>query len=444
MSLLARLLLAALLVPGLWVDAGCATAPRALMPTPASFQAAEQAAAIFAAVPPARRVPAEDLLFITNRAPQDAAPLPYGERRSMSLAFGAAQVLMGPDMTWESLTRLSQTAERAPRVSLELGAVEELGRFPEEPYPMHPTPAGLAPDPATLAVHHAISDAFRAEVRRRLATAPSGQVILYVHGFNETFATAAYTAAELCHFLGRTHLCAFFTWPASTTGNLLTSFTQTTESAQFSVGHLRQSIRALAQVPEVEGIHLLAHSRGAALLLSALREMHIEAIAAGQAPAEAFKIEQVVLMSADIDAEVASQQVLIFGSDPDMLTHWDQPVLPALLRGRLTVYASPQDRALLVSRILFRSGNRIGQLTPDQIAPVFTDFFARFGRLDLIVYEGRRTDFFGHSAFTTNPRVSADLVELIRNGSPPDSPARNLVSTGPISWGFPQEVPVLR
>ncbi|TVQ93755.1 MAG: alpha/beta hydrolase [Chromatiaceae bacterium] len=437
---LVRTLLAALLLPGLWGGAGCAGGPRALMPTPTIFQEVEAAAAIFAAVPPARREPAQDLLFITNRAPATDGPLPYGERRSMSLAFGSAQVLMRPGLTWEALTQLSQSGERSPRVSLELGPVREVGRFPEEPYRLNMTPAGVVRDAAMLAAHRQARDDLRTEVRRRLQAAPSGKVILYVHGFNETLASAAYTAAELCHFFGRTHLCAFFTWPASSTGNLLTSFTQTTESAQFSVGHLRQTIRALAQIPEVEGIHLLAHSRGAALLLSALRELHIEAIAAGQAPAEAFKIEQVVLMSADIDAEVASQQILIFGSDPDMLTRWDRPVLPELFRGRLTVYTSPQDRALLVSRTLFRSGNRIGQLTPEQIRPSFIDLFDRFGRMDLVVYEGRRTDFFGHSSFTSNPRVSADLVELIRNGSAPDDPARNLISTGPISWGFPQEV----
>jgi esterase/lipase superfamily enzyme len=56
--------------------------------------------------------------------------------------------------------------------------------------------------------------------------------MLYVHGFNETFATAAFTAAELCHFLGRAHVCAFFTWPISTRGNPLITYTSTTESAE--------------------------------------------------------------------------------------------------------------------------------------------------------------------------------------------------------------------
>ena len=36
----------------------------------------------------------------------------------------------------------------------------------------------------------------------------------------ETFETAAFTAAELCHFLGREPVCAFFTWPASASTRL--------------------------------------------------------------------------------------------------------------------------------------------------------------------------------------------------------------------------------
>jgi len=39
--------------------------------------------------------------------------------------------------------------------------------------------------------------------------------MLYVHGFNETFATAAFTAAELCHFLGREDVSWKFRPPAA-------------------------------------------------------------------------------------------------------------------------------------------------------------------------------------------------------------------------------------
>jgi esterase/lipase superfamily enzyme len=47
-----------------------------------------------------------------------------------------------------------------------------------------------------------------------LERSPTKEITLYVHGFNETFATATFTTAELCHFLGREPVCVLFTWPA--------------------------------------------------------------------------------------------------------------------------------------------------------------------------------------------------------------------------------------
>jgi esterase/lipase superfamily enzyme len=110
-----------------------------------------------------------------------------------------------------------------------------------------------------------------------------------------------------------------------------------------------------------------------------------------------------------------------------------------MLQGRLTVYASPEDRALLVSKILFRSRNRVGQLRPEDLSPRTQSYFATLGRVDLISYQGERTDFFGHSYFTSNPEVSSDLIEMIRYGKQLGKPGRELIQTGPVTWKFPVE-----
>ncbi len=244
-----------------------------------------------------------------------------------------------------------------------------------------------------------------------------------------------------CHFLGREQVCAFFTWPASSSGNFLTSYTTTTESADFAVEHLKKTIRMLADTPGVGGLQLLAHSRGAAVMLKAVRELALEAIAAGKEPVDLYKIDNLVLLSPDIDVEIASQQITGFISDPDLVTVWPEGRLPRTLKGRLTIYASPEDRALLVSKILFRSRFRVGQLRPEDIPPQAQRFLGAIGRLDLISYEGERTDWFGHSYFTTNPMVSSDLVELIRYGKKPGEPGRqNLIKTSPVTWKFPQQL----
>lgn len=45
-----------------------------------------------------------------------------------------------------------------------------------------------------------------------------------------------------------------------------------------------------------------------------------------------------------------------------------------------------------------------------------------FDKIDTIVYEGERTDAFGHSYFSTNPRVSSDVIQLLRYGKKPGEP----------------------
>jgi esterase/lipase superfamily enzyme len=428
-------LLAALLA------SGCATGPRQLMPTPTLYQL-PSGRPVFDQVAQLRqpRGPDLDLLYITDRAPQSDPdnPLPYGQQRARHIAFGSAQVRVVPGLDWEALREQSRLAQRTREVNLELGEVRELGAFPEEPYRIAGfEEGGIVRDRSDLARHAEAKAALQAEVQRRLAQAPKREVLLFVHGFNETFATAAYTAADLCHFLGREPVCALFTWPASSSGNFLTSYTTTTESAEFAVEHLKKTIRMLGTTPGVERVQILAHSRGTALTLRALAALALEAIVAGKDPAKLYKIDNLVLFSPDIDVDVAGQQLTSLASDPDLPT--PRANVRLILNGRFTIYASPEDRALAVSQLLFRSRERVGQLRPEDIPDPIQRYFETTGHTDLISYEGKRTDLFGHSYFTSNPRVSSDLIQLIRYGKGPGDPGRDLIQTGRVTWRFPVE-----
>ncbi len=423
------------------VLAGCATQGRKLMPTPSLYRA-PGAPSVFDPRKDTRPSTDLDLLYITDRAPETAtdSTLPYGQERAKHIAFGSAQVLMVPGLDWQTLSEQSRLAKRTREVDLELGRVRQLGVFPEEPYRVVRTASGvLVRDRAELRRYDEAKHELMADVERRLAMAPKKEVLLYVHGFNETFESAAFTTAELCHFLGREDVCAFFTWPASSSGNFLTSYTTTTESAEYGVEHLKKTIRILAATPGVEGLQLLAHSRGTDLMLKAVHDLALEAIAAGKEPVDLYKIDNLVLLSPDIDVDIAAQQVTGLISDPDLATVWPEGRLPRMLQGRLTVYASPEDRALLISKILFRSRNRVGQLRPEDLSPRTQSYFATLGRVDLISYQGERTDFFGHSYFTSNPEVSSDLIEMIRYGKQLGKPGRELIQTGPVTWKFPVE-----
>ena len=419
--------------------AGCASKPRQLMPTPLLYQQPggetlfEQPREVLGSTD-------VDLLFITDRGAETdpESTLPFGEARANRIAFGSAQVRIGPGMSWDDLRRESALGQRTRDMDLSLGKVSQIGSFPTEPYRIRLTPENdVYRDDADMRLHQLAKSQLVDEVTQRIAASPRKEVVLYVHGFNETFETAAFTSAELCHFLGRESVCAFFTWPASASGNFLTSYTATTESADYAVGHLKKTIRLLATTPGVERVQLLAHSRGTALLLDALRELILETIGAGQEPAVALKIDNVVLFSPDIDVDVAGQTITAYVSDPDLISVWPTGRMPRSLRGRMTIYSSPQDRALLVSRILFRSRTRIGNMRADDISPKSQEYVARLGRIDIVIYDGERTDAFGHSYFTTNPQVSSDVIELLRYGTRLGEPGRELIQKGPVVWEFP-------
>ncbi len=421
--------------------AGCATKERLLMPTPTLY-ASPGGPPVYAAAPGKRLDPNVDLLFITDREPEkdSVSGLPFGGQRGKQIIFGSVQVRMVPDITWESLVRQSQLRDRTVAVDLELGPVKSLGEFPREPYQVTRVASGDAfRDSAQMEQHEAAKQQLRSEVQRRLAESPRKEVLLYVHGFNETFASAAFTTAELCHFLGREQICAFFTWPSSSTGNFLTSYTSTTESATYSVDHLKKAIRMIAQTPGVERIQILAHSRGTALTLDAVQQLFLEAIAAGRDPVDVYKIDNVVLLSPDVDVDIAAQKITSWVSDPDLVSVWPTGRLPRSISGRLSIYSSPTDRALLVSRILFRSRYRVGSLTAKDVKPWAQEYLSRAGKVDLITYEGKRTDLFGHSYFTSNPEVSSDLIQMIRYGTRLGEPGRELIKTGPVTWEFPPE-----
>ena len=407
------------------------------MPTPQMYQqpGGEQA---FVTTPPERRTPDVSYLYITDRMPETDPnkTTVYGQSRSRSLAYGSAVVEMGEGLSWSSLEQQSQEGKRTEKVNLEMGAVVELGRFPDEPYKMELSVDGLIRSPDSVQSHNEAKAGLQAELQRRLALSPSKQVVLYVHGFNETFASASYTIGELCHFLGRQDVCAMFTWPASSSGAVVRSYTSTTESAEYSVGHLHKMIRMIAQTPGVEGIHLLAHSRGTALLLSAFRELVSESIVYGVAPQDYLKLNNLILFAPDIDADVALQKMEIFASDPDMLTRWPSDKLPDTLSGRLTLYTSPKDRALLASRMLFRSSRRIGLLNPDELSAEEMELLSDWGKVDIMVDEGKRSDLLGHLYFTSNPVVSSDFIQLIRHGTKPGEPGRPAKSLAPWIWAL--------
>ncbi len=100
----------------------------------------------------------------------------------------------------------------------------------------------------------------------------------------------------------------------------------------------------------------------------------------------------------------------------------------------LTIYSSPDDKALGMSSFLFSSSMRLGQQDLDRPdAKAFGEVFGNAGIADFIEVGGT-TDMFGHGYFLSNPAVSSDLVAMIRYGLKPGDPGRPLVEIKRPFW----------
>lgn len=162
------------------------------------------------------------------------------------------------------------------------------------------------------------------DAARAFAAAATGRdVLLYVHGYNETFESAVRSAAQLSHsleFQGRT---AVFTWPS---GGKLFDYAYDRESALWSRDGFVQMLSALVGNPTVGRIHIVAHSMGTFLTLEGLRELRDSA--------EVYsRIGAIVFASPDIDIDAFEQTVSKLGP----------------LSRRMTLIIDPGDRALAVS-----------------------------------------------------------------------------------------------
>jgi esterase/lipase superfamily enzyme len=418
-----------------FVLTGCAT-NHAMMPTPVLYTGADPRP-LFTDIPAGSQAPALDLLFITDRAPaEQGGEPPYTARRSRSIAFGSALVEFGENLTWDALIRETTAQGRSNRLHLRLGPVRELGRFPPIPYEVVVAPEGIRRVSTVVAAYEQAKQRLQAEISARIAQARRKEVVLFVHGYHASFEDAALTMGELCHFLGRDFVCGIFSWPAGGQLGILFGYDVDSESAEYAVEDLLKVIRIVGRTPGVERVHLIAHSRGTDTVASALAELSAEAYMLRSSPEREFHLGNVVLVAPDLDGDVAITKIFKVFSDPDLpfgAKADPGALLPPAPGLRVTLYVSPDDKALATASWLSGSIARLGRIDVKAFSADQVEAIALLRAVDIIQVRGT-TDFFGHSYFVSNPQVSADLIALLRYGLRPDDPGRPLEHVAGSFW----------
>jgi esterase/lipase superfamily enzyme len=157
-----------------------------------------------------------------------------------------------------------------------------------------------------------------------------------VHGFKQTFETAALDAAHLSdgiRFKGQTMV---FSWPSKAG---LLDYAYDRDSAMWSRDAFERVLQSIVATPNGGRVHIVAHSMGTMLTLESLRQLH-----ARSGDTVADRIGAVVFAAPDIDMDVFSSAINRIGP----------------LARKITVIAATNDRALALSGRIAGGVSRVG------------------------------------------------------------------------------------
>ncbi len=411
----------ALLLACLPVMLGCA-GPIRLAPAPTLYQVGTPFPA--ADVPPAFRTVDPQILYLTDRAPDivDGRLVGYSFARSDSMVLGQARVRFGDLGDWPALVARSQS-EATRSQTLVTEGYAEIVRFPATPLPVQEVGDTTVIDPAQASAYAQQMGAMQQAVAAQLALSPRKEIIVYVHGFNNSLEDGLTTTASLWHYAGRIGVPISYSWPAGNPG--LTAYFKDSESGEFSTYHFKEFLRAVAGIADVERIKIVAHSRGADLVMTGLREMVIFERGAGRDPRQSLKIDTLILAAPDLDFGVVQQRLVAEAT-------------VASVR-QVTVYLNPRDGALGLAQFL-TSGIRVGRLAPDDFTDQEWRRMGVLGNVHFVDVEAAGGKL-GHGYFRDNPAVLSDIILTLRTGEMPGTQARPLERVRGNFWSLHSNYP---
>lgn len=202
-------------------------------------------------------------------------------------------------------------------------------------------------------------------------------VLVYVHGFNETFEGAALDAARLSDALKFRGDTVLFSWPSR---DSVFDYLADRESAIWSRDALEDTLDAMISNPNVGRIHIVAHSMGSMLTVEALRQVH------ASDRGKMSRFGAIVFASPDIDVDSFSASVRRLGG----------------LHRQMTVITAKDDRALAISASL-AGGKRVGRAEKAALQKLGID----------VVDASGMGGFLGHDTFLADTGVQKVVIQAI-------------------------------
>jgi esterase/lipase superfamily enzyme len=306
------------------------------------------------------------VLFATNRRRADGKQtIAFGGERADRLSFGHGVLLAARE----------QVVQRAERRAAGTGLLDR-------------SPAALTSE-QVLAIRKVDTADDMGQLAKGLRSIPK-DALVFVHGYNVGFEDALKRTAQIAFDLDYNGVLLTFTWPSRAA---LTGYGYDRESAQISADYLIELLDAAAKELPGTRLHLVAHSMGNLVVLSAL-----EKIALRGATDRRLNLGEIILAHPDVDQDRFRQLAKAAKG----------------LGARMTLYTSGDDRAMWISRLLSGKDRAGGE--PIVVPGVDT--------ID-ITGLGARLWSANHTIYAANPIVFGDMARLIASGErPPDKRTR--------------------
>ena len=337
---------------------------------------------------------------------------PFGNERAHIPALGVAYVTVGANLSPEELHEETTTEKRRKRARV------VFDRFKLDQTPLNVDPWRVKDD----VVRHQENPWVQA-IKAQLDHSGTRNVTIFVHGYNTEFIDNTLLAGEIYHYMGRQGAMISFEWPSE---SRLLGYIQDKGNATYSTRHFRAMISNIAKECNVDSITIIGHSAGSPIVVNALRELRLlEFDATAEQVQAKYRIGRIVLAAPDMDLMAFTNAV--------------QDRFYEVTKG-VAVYASPKDRALGLSEILYgnsRLGRAVGKIEPWE--QELLQSVPKIEMIDASVAEKQFGNALGHSYFHRDPWVSSDIGSFILGRSPAE---RGLVKpNGDVFWQFPIDYP---